>query len=296
MYDKSDYMNCCSKCNKELDNEIIAFCEKCEKYYCMNCTKGHNHGLSFFEYKEGKKTLIKIGFTAAGPNDTHKQFYFEEKWILDNLGCEHAFEKLDASFPIFQCEDDKFYCAECFYKSNLKYIRPLMKSEDETILSLLPYKFHPYNLDFKITCDDGIKGEFIKSRLSIKNNKKNDITDINIVIEAFAAEPLPEDGDYVSYYDEIYPYCILHKELYHDLIKSQDSLTIDTKLNIPLDGEIKKCQFMKYPYDDGQTNNYCENGFLNIPEKLMIYAEFTYKTCSGHTFNSYVETNLVNLK
>ena len=43
-------MNCCN-CNKELDNEIIAFCEKCEEYYCMKCTKDHNHGLSFFEYK-----------------------------------------------------------------------------------------------------------------------------------------------------------------------------------------------------------------------------------------------------
>ena len=87
-------MNCCN-CNKELDNEIIAFCEKCEEYYCMNCTKNHNHGLSFFEYKDNEKYLIPIGFTAAGPNDRHTQFYYEKEWILNNLGCEHVLKKLN---------------------------------------------------------------------------------------------------------------------------------------------------------------------------------------------------------
>lgn len=287
----------CSKCNKKLDNEIIAFCEKCEEYYCMKCTKDHNHGLSFFECKNRELNLIPIGITAAGPNNTHRQFFYEKEWISNNLGCEHALEKLDEGLPIFDCEDHKYYCAECFYKSKLKEIRPLMKSEEGQILSLIPRKFHPFNIDFKFNSDgEGIKGDSINSIISIKNNKKNDITDINILIEAFAANPLPKNESYDSYWDKICSYCILQKEIYHDSIKSQDNLTIDIKLDIPLDGEIKKCQFMKYPYDDGKSNDYCENGFLDIPEKLMIYVNFTYKTCSGHIFHSYVETDLVNLK
>lgn len=287
----------CSNCKRELDNEIIAYCEKCEKYYCMKCSKGHdNHGLSFFEYRNNEKILIPIGFTAAGPNDRHTQFFYEEEWILKRLGCEHALEKLNEGLPIFNCEDNKYYCAECFYNSKLKYIRPLMKSEDGTIHSLIPYKFPQFNLDFNIACDNGTKGESINSRISIKNNKKNDISGLEIIIEAFAADPLPENESYDMYLDKIYPYHILHKELHHDLIKSGDNLTIDIKLDIPLDGKIKKCQFMKYPYDDGKTNNYCDNGFLNIPKELMIYVYFTYKTYSGNTFYSNVETDISNIK
>ncbi|WP_405268525.1 hypothetical protein [Methanobrevibacter sp.] len=289
-------MNCCN-CNKELDNEIIAFCEKCEEYYCMKCTKGHNHhGLSFFEYKNNEKYLIPIGFTAAGPNDRHTQFYYEKEWILNNLGCEHVLKKLNEGLPVFNCENNKFYCDQCFHDSKLKYIRPLMKSEDGIIQSLIPYKFHPFNLDFNFSCDDGTKGKSINSRISIKNNKKNDITDIKIVIESYAADPLPKNKSYDMYLDKIYPYYILCKELHHDLIKSEGILTIDIKLDIPLDGEIKKGQFLKEYYDDGTTNNYCENGLLNIPKELMIYAYFTYKTCSGNTFYSYVKTDIINIK
>ena len=34
----------------------------------------------------------------------------------------------------------------------------------------------------------------------------------------------------------------------------------------------------------------------NIPKELMIYAYFTYKTCSGNTFYSYVKTDITNIK
>ena len=286
----------CFKCNKEFDDEIIAFCEKCEEYYCMKCTKGHNHGLTFFEYKNGEKYLIPIGFTAAGPNDRHCQFYYEEEWILKNLGCEHVIKKLNAGLPIFNCENNKFYCNECFHNSKLKYIIPLMKSKDGIIRSLIPHKFLPFNLDFNITCDNGTKGKYINSRISIKNNKKNDITDIKIIIESFAAEPLPKNESYDIYFDEIYPFRILYKELHHDLIKSGDNLTLDIKLDIPSDGEIKKGELLKEYYDNGTTNKYCDNNRLNIPQELMIYAYFTYKTCSENTFYSYVETSITKIK
>ena len=38
----------CDSCGKTLSDEIIVFCEKCEKYYCMNCyTKHKRHKLVF---------------------------------------------------------------------------------------------------------------------------------------------------------------------------------------------------------------------------------------------------------
>ena len=286
----------CSQCNETLNDEIVGFSEESEKYYCIKCCRDHKHEFTFFEYRDGNLNPIPIGFTAAGINDFHKQFFYEREWIENRMGCPHALEKLDKGQPIFECSDKKFRCSECFYDSDFEDIIPLMKSDDGQILSIIPRKIPPFNLDVKFNCDDyGIKGQNINSTLSIINNKKNAITDIYVVVEAFAAKPLPENVSYPQYHDKIYPCCVFRKEMRNDLIKSEDKLTFEFNIAIPRDGEIKKGQFLKYPYEMELSEEYGETR-LDIPKELMIYAQFTYKTCSGHTFYSYVETDVVKIE
>ncbi|MEE0025253.1 hypothetical protein [Methanobrevibacter sp.] len=286
----------CAECKKELNNELIAFCEKCEKYYCISCSSNHGHKLSFCDYTNNKLTTIPIGITAAGINYTHRQFYFEKEIILNKMGCEHIIDKLDNGLPIFEGEDNLFYCSNCFYNSKLKYIRPVMKSNDGQIFSIIPNKIPPFNLDFKFNCEKlGTKGQTIKSRILIRNNKENPITDVEMIIESFAADPLPADIPYPHYYDKIYPYCIFKKRIKQNIIESKEIFNIEVKLDIPLDGEIKKNQFLQF-YDENKDNKFLNEELLNIPEKLMIYAQFSYKTCPGNKFFSYLETDIVNIK
>ena len=171
-----------------------------------------------------------------------------------------------------------------------------MKSNDGQIFSIIPNKIPPFNLDFKFYCEKvGTKGQTIKSRILIKNNKKNPITNIEIIIESFATDPLPADMSYPHYYDKIYPYCIFKKRIKQDIIESKKIFDIKLELDIPLDREIKKNKFLEF-YDKNRDNRFLNEELLNIPEKLMIYAQFSYKTCSGNKFFSYLETDLVNIK
>ena len=52
----------CDSCGKTLSDEIIVFCEKCEKYYCMNCyTKHKRHKLVFKRLTDDIITNINTG-------------------------------------------------------------------------------------------------------------------------------------------------------------------------------------------------------------------------------------------
>ena len=71
----------CDSCGKTLSDEIIVFCEKCEKYYCMNCyTKHKRHKLVFKRLTDDIITNINTGVGGAGIGDTHHKFYTDEKW------------------------------------------------------------------------------------------------------------------------------------------------------------------------------------------------------------------------
>ena len=86
----------CDSCGKTLKDGIIAFCEKCEKYYCMNCyTKHRNHGIIFKRFRDGILTNINTGVSAAGIGDTHHKFYKDIEWFLRHDLCEHAEEKME---------------------------------------------------------------------------------------------------------------------------------------------------------------------------------------------------------
>ena len=287
----------CANCNKVLNDEIIAFCEKCEEIYCMSCCKGHGHGLSFMRYKNNELFTIPIGITGMGVFDTHHKFYLEPESILNRTKCPHAEDKMDDGQPIFECEDGKIMCGDCFYKSGMETIQPFLKVGDDELIWLLPSTFDPFDLNFTLECDNyGKKGQSINANIKIENKKKNPIKEVEISIGAVAADPCPLDISYESYLDDMYPYYLFVKNLQFNSIGSNEILTVELKLNIPADEEIEVNQFAEFYIEDGQDNTYCKNGFLYVPEKLMVYTCFSYKTLSDHIFMSYIETDVVNIK
>ena len=292
----SDAMRC-DNCNKDLNNEIIAYCEKCEEIYCMSCCKGHSHGLSFMRYERGQCSTIGIGITGMGYIDVHEKLYCDCDEILENSKCEHVEKKMNEGQPIFSCEDGMIRCSECFYNSDMKTIRPLIKLNDTNkLIWLIPSSFDPLNLNFQFTCDDkGIKGEHINANIKIENNKKNPINDVNIAVYAFSADPCPNNMTYGEYTEDLYPYYLIIKHLYVDSINSYDVLDIDFKLKIPKDGVIKINQFEEFYIVDESENIYCNGGRLDVPDNLMFYTCFSYKTYSNHVFVSYIETDVVNM-
>lgn len=152
----------CSDCNKDLNNELIAFCEKCEKYYCIKCSMKHKtHGLTFARLENDNINKINTGVGGAGPVDRHFQFYNDYEWILQKRHCPHVEEMMELGYPIFRCEDGKIRCAQCFFTSKITLADPLIKTENKNkLMYLLTNKFKPINLDFQFNCEkNGIKGK-----------------------------------------------------------------------------------------------------------------------------------------
>lgn len=287
----------CSNCERNLNDEIIAFCEKCEKYFCMECSSKHNsHRLTFARLENNNLIKINTGVSGAGIGDIHHKFYTDFEWISRKRKCEHVDSMIKSYYPIFFCEDGKIRCFNCFYESGITLTDPLIKIDDERLMWLLPHTYEPYNLDFIFNCDEvGVKGEEINLSLIIQNNKQNPIEDINVHVQSFAAEPLPDNISFLEYFDGLYPNQIIFKKFHFDTLDSGKNLKIDFKLRIPLDFEIKEGQFCNYSFDD-KDDEYCVEGFLKIPNSLMIYADFDYKSCSGFRYYSSTECNRVNLK
>ena len=286
----------CESCGKTLNNEPIAFCEKCEKYYCMNCyTKHRNHEINFHRITNDKLTRINTGIRGAGLGDTRPKFHTDEKWVLRHELCEHAKEEMESGKVIFYCEDGKIRCSKCFYESEFNNADPIIKI-DNKLMYLLTHTFDPQNLEFRIKCDDeGIKGENVNLNLTIINNKIHDIKDINIKIEAFAAEPISENTSVNIYRERVSPKYLILKTLDFDTIKSKEEFEYKINIRIPEDDEIKEFQIINS--DDGCiTPDNVKNKTLKIPDNLMFYAQFTYKTFSGFQYWSYVETDIVKVK
>ena len=273
----------CDLCGETLKNGIIAFCEKCEKYYCMNCyTKHRKHQLIFKRLSEGRVTNINTGISGAGIGDTHQKFYKDENWVLRHHLCEHVKEDMELGKVIFYCSDGNIRCSKCFYESNLNKADPIMKNDENKLLLLLTHTYEPQNLEFTFDCDDeGIKGEEIGLHLTIINNKLHDIEDINIDIEAFAAKPLPKNTSLNMYRETMQSKYLILKTFHYDVIKSKTEFKIELKVRIPKNREINKNQIVNLVIDDKIKNEYVQDALLNVPDNLMIYAHFSYKTYSG---------------
>ena len=286
----------CGKCKKNLNNETIAFCEKCEEYYCMNCsTKHRKHNLTFFKVKNNMLTEISTRMGGAGIGKRHHKFYTDEKWIFRHQNCGHIENSLNKDQPIFLCEDNKIRCPKCFYKSKLNLANPLIEIKKNEFMYLLTQSYEPQNLNFDFTCDNiGIKGEKSKLILSIENNKKQPINDITLTIEAYAAEPLPKNKSYAAYVDRLDSRCLIYEKLYFESIESKITLKKELKIKIPNDYEIKKNTFFD-GYQENDENEYEKDGFLKVPNNLMIYANFTYKTYSGFEFSSEIKNSIIQL-
>lgn len=293
-----DFMKC-TNCGKTLKNEIIVFCEKCEEYYCMKCSRKHkNHGLTFLRLDKDNLKKIHVGVGGAGIGDTHHKFYTDSKWISRKNKCSHAESMVDLGYPIFYCNDGKIRCFDCIYDLEIILTDPLIKINDNDMMMwLLPSTYDPYNLEFRFDCDNnGIKGENISLNITIKNKKSNPIEDINICVEAFAADPQPPNITFNEYADSLYQNYVILKKFNFDSLGANEDLIINFEVEIPLDYEIMKGQIGDFSEDKIHDGESSEIEYLKIPNDLMIYAHFNYKTCSGFKFWSYIEKNIVKLK
>lgn len=288
----------CDSCGKILKDELVAYCEKCEKFYCMNCyTKHRNHKLIFKRLANDVLTNINTGISGAGIGDTHHKFYTDEEWILRHSLCLHAKEDMELGKVIFYCEDNKIRCSKCFYESKMNNADPIMKNDENKLMLLLTHTYEPQNLEFTFKCDkEGIKGNEITLNLTIINNKLHDIKDIDINIESFSANLLPENTSLNAYREQMNSKYLINKTFHFDVIKSKKQLKVELKVKIPKDGEIKVNQFVNFTINEELENEYVKGGFLKVPNELMIYAQFSYKTYSGFKYWSYVESDIVNLK
>lgn len=286
----------CEECNKSLNDETIAFCEDCEKYYCMNCSTNHRkHELTFFRIENNELNKISTRMGGAGIGRRHTKFFHDKKWIFRHGNCGHIKNSLNKNQPIFLCEDNKIRCPNCFYQYKRNLAIPLIEIEKNKFMLLLTHTYEPKNLNFNFSCKNiGTKGKDSKIKLSIENNKKYSITDISITIEAYAAEPLPKNEIYETYADMLYSKCLIHKKLHFKSIEPKIILKKELKIKIPDDYEIKKNTFYNIPCNNGK-NEYEKDEFLKVPNNLMIYADFTYKTFSGFEFSSEIKNCLIRL-
>ena len=118
--------------------------------------------------------------------------------------------------------------------------------------------------------------------------------DIILTIEAYAAEPLPKNKSYAAYVDRLDSRCLIYEKLYFESIESKITLKKELKIKIPNDYEIKKNTFFD-GYQENDENEYEKDGFLKVPNNLMIYANFTYKTYSGFEFSSEIKNSSIKL-
>ena len=283
----------CSDCNKILNNEPVAYCEKCEEYYCMDCCYKHvNHGIVFFRYENKQLHKINVGVSGAGGGDIHDKFYEDKQWILTQKQCEHAESILENNKPLFFCEDGKIRCYECFYKDNLNLADPILKLYDKNeFMWLIPITYDPHDINFDIICDnEGIKGQPINLNIFIKNNKKYPITELCVNIESFA-----NNVENYWWESDERNYLILTK-VHVDSIDSGKEICIPLTVYIPLDGEVKEYDFVDFSFADEYYEFPKNIKKLNVPNNLKIFVSFSYKTYSGFGYYSYVKINKVKLK
>lgn len=281
----------CCECNKELNNEDITYCEKCEEYYCMECSYKHvNHGIVFFRYENEKLKRILVGVSGAGGGDIHYKFYEKNNWISTRKTCEHAENMLKNNKPLFFCEDGKIRCHECFYEEKIDKADPILKVNDELFMWLIPYTYDPYDLEFDFECDEkGIKGQYINSKIIIGNNKKFPITDLCIQVESFA-------NDIDNYWEESNEsQCLISTKVTIDKIDSKKEIEIPLKIYIPQDYEVKEYDFVDFSFEEEYYGFQEDVKTLKVPKDLKIFVSFSYRSSSGFNYHSYVKSKIIKI-
>lgn len=278
----------------------------------MNCCHKHvNDDLVYLKWKNNQLKRLKVDVGGAGLGKPFHKHYVNFEWVLRHNRCEHLQDANDIKYPIFYCSDGKLRCSECLYEENIENADPLMKSDSpnengDDILLQLPFTYEPHNLEFSFNCDStGVKGGEINTKIIIENNKKHPIRDVILTIESFAAPIWDGNKPYGRHYENNSSKLILLKEFKIDLIESNDSLEILSKLKIPQDNEIQENQLINSIYGETSTDDETDNlstsenssaESLKIPDNLMIFAKFNYKTVSGYEYKSTLETEIVKIR
>lgn len=299
----------CNDCGREI-KRYFTFSEKAEVYYCIDCC--HNHvddDLVYIKIKNKQLIRLNVGVSGAGIGNQFQKHYTNEEWILRHERCEHLQDFNNLKYPMFYCMDGKLRCSECLFDEDIDRADPLMKNEfvnenKNNILRQLPFTYEPHNLEFSFECDEnGVEGKEINGKVIIKNNKKFPIKDIKLIIESFSAPPWDGNKPYGIHCENNYSKLIIFKEFKIDLIESNDFIEISTMLKIPKADEIKENQFLNNIYRDsleqqnkGTVNSNKLLNPLKIPNELMVFAKFNYKSYSEYEYKSTIETKLVNIK
>jgi hypothetical protein len=75
-----------------LNNELISYCENCEKYSCIQCSLKHKmHNLVYLKKKGKKLETLDIGVSGAGLMESYQTIYTPINWFdKQNFACEHS--------------------------------------------------------------------------------------------------------------------------------------------------------------------------------------------------------------
>ena len=258
----------CEECDAILNNELIAYCENCEKYLCIQCSLKHKmQNLVYIKKKKEKLEILDIGVSGAGFMEPYQTIYTPINWFdKQNFACKHSKNYFKKGYPVFYDYNGNIFCHECFYKSEDNLCDPYILIESKNNAKcLFPFTYKPSNINILFNGENyGAKGEKSQFSIFIENNKKNTIYDLDILIEGYACETMKKNMLYEEFSEINFDKKIITHNIKIDKIQGKSSKNINFELKIPTDEEI--------------------NDELTIPNNLTLYAVFNYKTISKYRY------------
>ena len=270
----------CEECGTILNNELISYCENCEKYSCIQCSLKHKmHNLVYLKKKGKKLETLDIGVSGAGLMESYQTIYTPINWFdKQNFACEHSQYYFKKGFPVFYDYNGNIFCHECFYKSENNLCDPYILIESKNnVKCLFPFTYESSNINILFTGENrGLRGEKSQFNIFIENNKRNALYELDILIEGYACETMPNNMVYEEFSEINFNKKIITHNIKIDKIKGESSKNINFELKIPLDNEL--------------------TGDVIIPNNLTLYAVFNYKTISKYVYSfRYIGKHTIKL-
>ena len=142
---------------------------------------------------------------------------------------------------------------------------------------LFPFTYESSNINILFTGENrGLRGEKSQFNIFIENNKRNALYELDILIEGYACETMPNNMVYEEFSEINFNKKIITHNIKIDKIKGESSKNINFELKIPLDNEL--------------------TGDVIIPNNLTLYAVFNYKTISKYVYSfRYIGKHTIKL-